>query len=176
MLLGDIKAAYTVIGSLRMDMADQWDRRQTEAQIQELAGTYDHPDVLWICCVVARDPNNRAPVMLQKLAPRIYEKLHAKVASNPTPGPRKTEGGFLCDICTKPEGQCQSAVTNLNGIDHAYVSAKRAQDERDRIDPGGRKAAARKQAFERAGRRVFESVTDVTDQKPQPQIQEEEAS
>jgi hypothetical protein len=134
MLQGDIKAAFTVIGSLRMDMADQWDRRHTEAQIQELAGLYDHPDVLWICCVVARDPNNRSPIMLKTLAPRIHEKLHAKQASNPTrTGSRgRRDDQHLCDTCGLTRDKCEQQAGNLDGADHAFKTIAQAEAEREK--------------------------------------------
>lgn len=133
MLAGDIKAAFTVIGSLRMDMADQWDRRYTEAQIEELAGKYDHPDVLWVCCVVARDPNNRSPVMLTTLAARILEKLHAKQASNPT---RRTgvpvKNQYACDTCGLTRDLCEQQAGNLNGADHLFKTIAAAEAEREK--------------------------------------------
>jgi hypothetical protein len=171
MLQGDIKAAYTVIGSLRMEMADQWDRRATEAQIEELAGKYDHPDVMWVCVTVARDPSNRSPVMLATLAPRILEKLHAKVASNPTRSTgNRRDDKYLCDTCSLTRNLCEQQAGNLDGADHTFKTIRDAEAERE------------KQRYVRnfptdRDFRVGRLPADVTTpQHPEPQIQEEEAS
>lgn len=133
MLAGDIKAAFTVIGSLRMDMADQWDRRYTEAQITELAGKFDHPDVLWVCVVVGRDPQWRSPEMLTILAPKILTELHAKQASNPTRrtgGPIKNQ--YACDTCSLTRDLCEQQAGNLNGADHTFKTIRDAEAEREK--------------------------------------------
>jgi hypothetical protein len=112
-----------------------------------------------------------------KAEERLTE-LHSKTAVNRTPGPRESDKGFLCDVCTKPERDCQTDVTNLEGIDHAYVSARQAKLARDQMPAGGRIAAARaRAAIERDVKKIsagFKLPADIA--SDQLQIQEEEAS
>lgn len=178
MNIGDIKAAVGVIRCLRED----WNRAAVEGQITTLAGIekYSHADVLWVAITIASDFNNRSPVTLTMKAEERLTELHSKTAANRTPGPRESDKGFLCDVCTKPERDCQTDATNLDGIDHAYISARQAKHARDQMPAGGRIAAARaRAAIDRDVSKIsagFKLPADVTDQKPQPQIQEEEAS
>ncbi|HEY3559633.1 MAG TPA: hypothetical protein VGL05_19325 [Kribbella sp.] len=128
MTLPHVRAACIVVQTLRED----WDRRAVEGQVTELADTYDHPDVLYACVVVARDLNNRAPTMLTVKASDIISRLHSKTATVRTATPGRRDEQFLCDVCNKPQGTCESVPTNLDGRDHSFVSIRRAEAERER--------------------------------------------
>lgn len=130
MNIGNISAAVTVVRTIRED----WDIRLVRGQIETLAdGDYTHADILWVCVTVAENRNNRAPTMLTSLAQELISKLHEKTAVNRTwtGSPGRRDDGFLCDKCNKTEQQCQSAAGNLDGRDHAFVSIRRAEVERE---------------------------------------------
>ena len=127
MTLGNIKAAVGVVRTIRED----WPLRSVEGQVTELADNYSHPDVLYVCVAIAEDRNNQFAATLTLKASKILERLHEKTATVRT----RTSGGgsdqnYLCDVCTKPQRDCQTAMTNLDGVDHAFKSMRRAETER----------------------------------------------
>jgi hypothetical protein len=119
---------------------------------------------------IAENRNNHAPVTLTMKAKDLIAELYAKTSVNRTPGPGKTDKGSLCDICTKPESDCQSAATNLNGSDHAFVNMARAEFNRNQQHADGRIAAARANALDRVAKsgRLFRGMADI-DQPIEPE-------
>lgn len=128
--LGNIKAAVSVVRTIRED----WPIRAVEGQVTELADNYPHPDVLYVCVAVAEDKNNQFASTLTMRAPTILDRLHSKTATvrtrNGSSGRR--DDSYLCDVCTKPERDCQTAATNLNGADHPFKTIAAAEIERER--------------------------------------------
>lgn len=129
--IGDIRAAVTVVLSIRDDWAEH--RRAVAGQIEALAGDYDHPDVLYVAVVVARNPDNRSPSMLTTLAPKILAKLHAKQASNPTRGTGgRIKNQYACDTCGLTRDLCEQQAGNLDGADHLFKTITQAEAEREK--------------------------------------------
>lgn len=126
--IGDIKAAVTVVRTIRED----WPQRAVEGQVTELADNYPHPDVLYACVAIAEDRNNQFAATLSMKAPQVLERLHTKTATVRTRTGSHGRKGFLCDICNKTQAECQTSVSNINGSDHAFISAAAGQAERER--------------------------------------------
>lgn len=177
MELKNIKAAAVVVRTIRED----WNPRTIEAQLTEMADNWPHADVLYAAVVIASDMSNQFPATLSMKARQVLERLHAKTTTVRT---RTGSGGrqdeqFLCDICSKNEAQCQTAATNLNGSDHAFVSIRRAEAERDRerANPNP-ETAAHKQAvrdgFRTWGARVAEQTAELN-QHDHPEPEQESA-
>lgn len=167
MTLPHIRAACIVIQTIRED----WDRRAVEGQVTELADNYDHPDVLYACVAIARDLNNRAPTMLTIKAGDIIGRLHAKTATVRTHSAGRRDEQFLCDVCNKPQGTCESVPTNLDGRDHSFVSIRRAEvlREQERAANSPIRAEA-KAEFARHKTDLFALPADVTEpQHPEPE-------
>ena len=127
MTIGNIKAAAMQIRTIRED----WDLRTVTDQINTLASEHNHRDVVYACITIAEDMNNRSPVTLSIKAADVIAKLHEKTRIPRTFSAGRRDEGFLCDVCTKTEAQCQSAATNLDGIDHAFKSIRKAEAERE---------------------------------------------
>lgn len=128
MTISNIKAAAVVVRTIRED----WDQRTITDQVNTLAAEYNHRDVLYACVTIAEDMRNRSPVTLSIKAADIIAKLHEKTRTPRTYSAGRRDDGFLCDVCNKPQAQCQTAATNLDGIDHAFKSIRHAEQERER--------------------------------------------
>lgn len=123
MTIGDIRAAIGVVRTLR----DDWALQQVESQVAELADEYTHEDVLYALVVIARDPSNRAPMMIGVKAPDIIAKLHTKTAGPRTPGPDRIDKGRLCAVCSRREDHCQNSAGNRGDDYHAFISMRDAE-------------------------------------------------
>jgi hypothetical protein len=173
MNLGNIKAAVALVRTIRED----WPLRSVEGQVTELADSYPHPDVVYVCVAIAENRNNLHAATLTLKAPRILEELHTRTATVRTrTGGNGGDKSYLCDVCSKPQRDCQTDATNLNGEDHAFISAATRNEDRDQMHTDGRIAAARANALSKAAGGLFALPADVTSPThPEPQ-QEEEAS
>lgn len=127
MTIGNIKAAVAQVRTIRED----WDQRSVTDQVNTLAADYNHRDVVYACITVAEDLNNRSPVTLSIKAADIIAKLHEKTRSPRTFSAGRRDDAFLCDECNKPESVCQTAASNLDGIDHPFKSIRQAEAERE---------------------------------------------
>jgi hypothetical protein len=176
MELKNIKAAAVVVRTIRED----WNPRTIESQLTEMADNWPHADVLYAAVMIASDMSNQFPATLSMKAGKVLERLHTKTATIRT----KTGGGgdksYLCDVCTKPERDCQTAATNMNGSDHAFVNVARRNLDRDQMHADGRieaaKATARADALDRATKGMFALPSDVKNVHIPTDPQQEEAS
>lgn len=123
MTIGDIRAAIGVARTLR----DDWQFQQTEAAIAKIADEYTHEDILYAIVVIARDPNNRAPMMIGVKAPDIIARLHAKVAGPRTPGPSRRDKTWLCSICGMRRDVCESSAANRGEDRHEFIAIRDAE-------------------------------------------------
>lgn len=136
--IGDIRAAVTVIRSIRED----WDYRAIEQAISDLAaGDYDHPDILAACITIARNQDNRAPITLKLKAPDVINQARG---GDRTPRrsyrPGRTDTRYVCDYCLKPESHCQLTAANTGELrDHDYISVADADRERAKARTGQRR-------------------------------------
>lgn len=166
MTIGNIKAAAMLIRTIRED----WDLRGVTDQVNTLAAEYNHRDVVYACITVAEDMNNRSPVTLSIKAADIITKLHEKTRSPRTFSAGRRDDGFLCDVCNKTEAQCQSAATNLDGIDHAFKSIRYAEQERERERAVNSPVRAEAKAeFARHKTDLFAMPADIDQPTPEPE-------
>jgi hypothetical protein len=124
MTIGDIRAAVGVVRTLR---GDDWAFAQVESQVAQLAEDYTHEDVVYALVVIARDPQNRAPMMLALKAPEVIAKLHAKTAGPRTPGPDKLDKLAHCSVCNLRRDRCQQSAGNQGDDRHNFLSYKDAE-------------------------------------------------
>lgn len=158
MELKNIKAAAVVVRTIR----DEWNPRTIEAQLTEMADNWPHADVLYAAVIIASDMSNQFPATLSMKAGKVLEKLHTKTATIRTKTGGTGDGkGYLCDVCTKPERDCQTAATNMNGCDHAFVNVARRNLDRDQMHADGRIAAARAVLIGEAAKSMFKMPADV---------------
>lgn len=167
MTIGNIKVAAMQIRTIRED----WDLRSVTDQVNTLAAEYNHRDVVYACIAIAEDMNNRSPVTLSIKAADVITKLHEKTRTPRTYSAGRRDDGFLCDVCNKTEAQCQSAATNLDGIDHAFKSIRYAEQERERERAANSPVRAEAKAeFARHKTDLFALPADVTHpQHPEPE-------
>jgi hypothetical protein len=176
MTVGEARGLATFLRSIRGD--EEW---QTSKILNALAKLQDEgyttQDITEACTAIALDRSNLYATMLSIKAPEMIAKKHAAKVNLRTGGPsRRGDDSFLCDVCGKSEGRCQSDATNLNGSDHAFVNVSRRDLDRDQMHADGRIAAARANAISKAASGLFALPADVTNPThPEPQ-QEEEAS
>jgi hypothetical protein len=168
MELKNIKAAAVVVRTIR----DDWNPRTIEAQLTEMADNWPHADVLYAAVMIASDMSNQFPATLSMKAGKVLERLHTKTATIRTHTGSSGRKGFLCDVCSKTESECQNAITNIDGVDHPFISATAGQAERERQTAG--REAARLEAIEVARRSLTKPVPDI-DQPTHPEPEQESA-
>lgn len=133
MTIGDIRAATTVVTTLRED----WDHRAVESAISELAGgNYTHADILHACTVIATDRRNMAPVTLSLKAPDLIARAHPTTQRRRGFRPSRTNPGFVCDVCLKTPDVCEAenAIVHPDRA-HEFVSVRDADGQRGRPIP-----------------------------------------
>jgi hypothetical protein len=166
---GEIKGLATFICSMRED----WQPIPVRAALEKLE-KYSPVDVAEVCTVIALDASNQYPVMLSMKGVEMIRAKHEGKGKPRSTG-NKLPDQFKCDVCGKVRSICQSAANNLNGSDHAFVSAAERNQDRDEMHADGRiseaVAVARAKALDRATRGgMFALPADVTQpQHPEPE-------
>ena len=125
MTVGDIRAATTVVTTIRED----WHHGAVESGIAELAaGSYTHADILQACITIAQDRRNNAPVTLAMKAPDLIARAHATTHRRPVYRPGQTDPNRTCDECGLTEDLCQASAGNRgSNWTHAFVSVRDAE-------------------------------------------------
>jgi hypothetical protein len=136
MTIGDIRAATTVIRSIRED----WAYDAIEAGISTLAdGNYSHADILHACITIAQDQRNMAPVTLAMKAPDLIARAHATTHRRPVYRPGRNDPAMICDVCLRTRDVCEASAGNRgSNWDHVFVSVRDAdiRDGRVLVPPG----------------------------------------
>jgi hypothetical protein len=168
---GEVRGLATFLCSMRED----WQPIPVRAALEKLQ-KYSPVVVAEVCTAIALDHSNQYPVMLSMKGEEMIRRKHDQRGKARTGGGNKLPDQFKCDVCGKVQSACQSDATNLNGADHAFISAAQRNDDRDQMHADGRIAAARANAISKAAGGLFALPADVTNPThPEPQ-QEEEAS
>lgn len=123
MTAGDIRAAVIVARALRED----WQQQQTEAAVIEVAADYSHEDVLYTIAVVARDKNNRAPMMIGVKIAEISAGLHPKNGAVTHSSKGHQNKAFLCFVCSRPRSVCENSAANQGADRHDFVANRDAE-------------------------------------------------
>jgi hypothetical protein len=128
MTIGDIRAATTVITTIRED----WPHHAVESAFAELAGgQYTHADILQAAITIATDRRNNAPVTLAMKAPDLIARMHATTHRRPVYRPGRNDPAMICDICLRTEDVCQGSAANRGtNWDHAFESVRDADEKR----------------------------------------------
>jgi len=150
---GELRGLATFLCSIR----DDWEAVQVRAALEKLQG-YSLVDVAEVCTEIARNRSNQFPVMLGM---KGAEMIRAKHGGKNKPRTNQIPDKYKCDICTLVRSKCQSAANNLNGADHAFVSAAERNEDRDEMHADGRIAAARAEAISKATGGLFALPRDV---------------
>jgi hypothetical protein len=150
---GELRGLATFLCSIR----DDWQPVQVRAALEKLQGC-SLVDVAEVCTEIARNRANQYPVMLSM---KGAEMIRAKHGGKNKPRSNQIPDQYKCDICTLVRSKCQSAATNLNGRDHAFVSAAERNEDRDEMHADGRIAAARADAISKAAGGLFALPRDV---------------
>jgi hypothetical protein len=170
---GELRGLATFLVSIR----DDWQPVPVRAALEKLQG-YSLPDVAEVCTEIARNRSNQYPVMLAMKGVEMLRDKHQKGGRSRASG--KVSDQFKCDVCGKVRSNCLTAASNLNGSDHAFVSAAERNEDREQMHADGRieaaKAAARADALDRASKGMFALPRDVANVHIPTDPQQEEAA
>jgi hypothetical protein len=151
---GELRGLATFLCSIRED----WENVQVRAALEKLQG-YSLVDVAEVCTEIARNRSNHYPVMLSTKGVETLRNKHLKGVRSRASG--RVPDHFKCDVCGKVRSNCLNAASNLNGADHAFISAAEGDANRDEMHADGRIANARAEAISKAAGGLFALPRDV---------------
>lgn len=154
---GELRGLATFLCSIR----DDWQAVPVRAALEKLQG-HSLVDVAEVSTEIARNRSNQYPVMLSL---KGEEMIRAKQGSKARSSSQRIPDKYKCDVCTLVRSKCQSVASNLNGRDHAFVSAAERDEDREEMHADGRMAdavaEARATTLERATKGMFALPRDV---------------